>query len=766
MVEYILAENNDFLIQEDGSNLILQSSDYTEPYSVKYRLEFSDVLGNGKKVEILKKNYTGSVLPMIGTENPVVVRWSSNDEFYKPIIGSSCTLSLLVTDSVQYDDFYKFDEREYKIVVYSAKSFTDNFVDRVNSDGGIVEKQNCVTKQIHNFPVVNNENVYTYEVFWTGFLVVDRFKEKLQSTPFNLTLNAFDGLGTLDNFDAPLAVNDFYERLNDYRNDDQYALYDYKRIADILANLNLDLDIVFINDTHYRNIYTPVTDPQNVKQWPDIQTIPNYLGQELNGENVFTAKKQLELLLSFYNMRIYQSFGKWYVVEASNIFDQSIKTEIASLNAAGTPPSDIRSLITDKLYSTQNEVLESFRYDKDGVYQATENVSVLKSVNDYLIPIENNLSREFLQPLAESVRDYRSSRDKSFYNNNFGFEYGEYGWTIRNAGTQFQQALISTNGIQKNGSKSIYLNTSVIGTSGTGTLDCFRNTHILDSGGNTALITQGFMDTITAQFSYYIEDTEYNTTSTIVFQIVAETHSTGNDIYYDVDNKTWTSTSSTKTSFDVTSPNNWFTKKVKLPIPSGHGADDVQRTLTIKIFGTETTSTTYVTTYFDTVGFSQTNRIFNGNVSDDVNDEIPNGIKRAAVRTDLTGYTTSKTIESQYFDAFNRIPSQKYWFRSRDKNTITNTKPSLELLPNRINQNIMNDFRDFVTRYYGTLYCLETRPLSMHNKLWFNWIGTLNDLQTCYLDNMIYNVKLNRFEFNAHLPNSDNDITVQNRVLE
>ena len=31
-------------------------------YGVKYRLEFSDVLERGKKVEILKKDYTGEVL--------------------------------------------------------------------------------------------------------------------------------------------------------------------------------------------------------------------------------------------------------------------------------------------------------------------------------------------------------------------------------------------------------------------------------------------------------------------------------------------------------------------------------------------------------------------------------------------------------------------------------------------------------------------------------------------------------------------------------
>ena len=35
-------------------------------YGVKYRLEFSDETGIPKKLEILKKNYSGSVIDMIG----------------------------------------------------------------------------------------------------------------------------------------------------------------------------------------------------------------------------------------------------------------------------------------------------------------------------------------------------------------------------------------------------------------------------------------------------------------------------------------------------------------------------------------------------------------------------------------------------------------------------------------------------------------------------------------------------------------------------
>ena len=94
-------------------------------YGVKYRLEFSDVLGNGKKVEILQDGYTGDVLPMIGTGNPVKITWDEDDDFYEPIIGSSCTLNLMVTDDVQYDNFWEADEFEYKVVVYYAEKQVD-----------------------------------------------------------------------------------------------------------------------------------------------------------------------------------------------------------------------------------------------------------------------------------------------------------------------------------------------------------------------------------------------------------------------------------------------------------------------------------------------------------------------------------------------------------------------------------------------------------------------------------------------------------------
>lgn len=91
-------------------------------YRVKYELQFSDVKGNGRVVQILKKDYFGAVLELIGTDNPIQISWENDDDFYNPIIGSACTLNLVVTDTITYDEFYVFDEREYKLRILDGQT--------------------------------------------------------------------------------------------------------------------------------------------------------------------------------------------------------------------------------------------------------------------------------------------------------------------------------------------------------------------------------------------------------------------------------------------------------------------------------------------------------------------------------------------------------------------------------------------------------------------------------------------------------------------
>jgi hypothetical protein len=124
------------------------------------------------RVLIQQRGYTGAILPMIGTNDPVVLQWEGDDDFYQPIKGSQCTINLMVTDSVTYDNFYDYPERTYKVLLqwygYDAP------------------------------PPANGPQ--TWNTFWSGWLVSDTFKEFVTTTPYPIILTAIDGLGTLDDY--------------------------------------------------------------------------------------------------------------------------------------------------------------------------------------------------------------------------------------------------------------------------------------------------------------------------------------------------------------------------------------------------------------------------------------------------------------------------------------------------------------------------------------------------------------------------------------
>ena len=55
-------------------------------------------------------------------------------------------------------------------------------------------------------------------------------------------------------------------------------------------------------------------------------------------------------------------------------------------------------------------------------------------------------------------------------------------------------------------------------------------------------------------------------------------------------------------------------------------------------------------------------------------------------------------------------------------------------------QEVINDHRESLIRYEGTLRSSSRRFLGMHHKIWFNYVG-YTDPVSCYIDGMKYNVK-------------------------
>jgi len=726
-------------------------------YGVKYRLEFSDVLGYGKKVEILKKDYTGEILPMIGGAEPVTIKWNSSDDFYKPLIGSQCTLELMVTDSVQYDDFYKFDEREFKVKVSYSKSISQSYADRVTNDNGIYENLKCIDSFLGNFyttstyynervnnddgrveslgcvsSAITDEKFNIWADYWVGFLVVDRFTERITSTPYSIRFNAFDGIGTLGNYDAPLSV---YNQSSSY-----LGLTDLERISKILENLDLDLDIVFMNDLNYL-----IPEGQgNTAQFPNSVTFEKENLELFKGLDLYSAKKQLELLLSLYNMRIYQSFGKWYVVQVTNNFDTTVKNNIVDLNYFQQEPDNIRELITRRLKSINGEFISSKRHNYLGVLQGTENISTVKIAPEQLKPIKNNLNREYLQPLQSITKTLSTTQfDKSFYNSNPGFEYGLNGWNVTSS-----RAVIATNTIDRQGAKSIYLDAST-----SGNLEC------ISSIVPNTLVWNTVLSDVKYEFSFYVDSTVSNLGMNIRFQIYSQGFAGSPNVYFNSETGNWQSLSVINEieNFD----NNQFvnvSQTLKNPFDDGFGTESQRRYLQIKIFNTTAgqTGTGYVKTYFDNVSFSQDSSVF-GSL---FNTNQPKSTNIIATRTTNSLYSSNKKTDSILAPGIGVFQN---WYRSRDA-YIFQGQNKYQTISNITNQSIMNDFREFCTRYNGTFRINNPTPLALVNKLWFNWVDVLQDPEASIIDGMTYKVKSGEFNVMAHLPNNDNDLNVDIRI--
>ena len=289
-------------------------------YGVKYELDFADVKGNKRSVQILKKNYVGDVNAIVGTDNPVIIKYTNDDDFYNPIIGSSCVLNIKTTDNISYDEFINFDEREYKI--------------RVNI--GVEDEAADINSPLWEIADTNwQETDYnwaastTFQVYWEGFLVSDTFTEAIQSKPFDISLRAIDNLGTLDSFLIPDGrINTNADGTIKVAAGEQTLLDSaFYYIHKILVFTGLDFDIYIQNNIRKINPSTGSVETENNNLFQDI-LINEFAFQE--NFSKLSAKKVLENILRITNSRIYQANASWYIVSNSNYYDSSISGVLTS----------------------------------------------------------------------------------------------------------------------------------------------------------------------------------------------------------------------------------------------------------------------------------------------------------------------------------------------------------------------------------------------------------------------------------------------------
>lgn len=693
-------------------------------YGVKYRLEFSDLESNGKKIEILKDGYTGSVLSLVGTNNPCVIDWSTDDNFYSPIKGSTCTLNLFDTDDTNYDEFYSADEREYQVKIYYKDSLD------------------------------------AYQLFWVGWLVVDQFQEAVLTKPYPITLKAFDGLGTLKKYFYPIDKTQLNSKTYIYV------------LANILKNLDLDLDIYTSNDIRQ---FSPSGTTYSLYDELGASITGKQDGWFKNGYALLDAKAVLENILKFTNSRIFQSLGRWYVISNSNYSENSLQSSIASTTSStGTPPTGIRSSETSYLQDNATEEPRFVKYDKDGAYVSVitnENVLKILSGKDTIltktncvsncgitvdvINIGSDLTKEYLRPINDVTCEINLKQNNNNIINNAGFEYDTLSWSTA-----------SITGSGAIATDIVFQGLQSYKTTGT---TSFANILTPDSIiHQTRSVYYDASKKYQLKFRYYNDDTGTSGTKQFMIVVYLEGTDVPNSITIsrylinsgtvDEPNYTWSDESQiTPIAITIDENNSWNEVELDVPmIPSAFTsayAPEVKITLHEPYIQT---TTDYNAFYYDNVQFYE--------VGADDKDLFTPSDSVILTRTQSSANNYSGTIEIKDLVQSNEMQRYQYFkgkiqgdFK-RSRENHTNLKQSLERI---ITQEILNDYRNYVVRYTGTLYNINTNkvPLSMHNKIWVNYgSSVLQEPVSAYIDGMSYNVKENTFEVEMHVPNQDNDV--------
>lgn len=656
-------------------------------YGVKYRLEFSDDLENGKKIEILKKNYTSStVLDIVGGAEPCIISWEGDDNFYSPIKGSQCTLNFFVTDSVSYDNFYEYDEREYQVKIYYKDSS-------------------------------NN-----YQLFWVGWLVNDQFREAVISKPFPITLKAIDGLGTLDSFDMTLYQNSYS------------SISARQWITSTLDNLELDLDIYVSQDIHKLN---PTSTQYSIYDYMFIN--PYTLQKDVLGIN--NAKHTLEQILKFTNARIFQSYGKWYIINNSSYGGQAVKDASATTAAAGTVPTNIRASETANLVNNGTELPEFVIYNYQGTYQSTSNIEVLRKLPTDLTPLENTLVKEYLRPLNEVKITHETSQyleTNQFQNS--GFENGLTFWSTYTATATTSPGEISDD-FSKQGNQSFKNSQTQTSTNTrktlTGEVSVVNSTHL----GHTLKVN-----------TYFDVNTNYGEVS-FRWQLRIEDNNPIPPLdptyYWNDSTESWTTTALINTQSIDEDPDKWQEFKYDLgSFPyTGNLVLDLYEPYVQNSGGLNALYYDNITLEFDRKdGDKRTD--FYGKIDDFE-------YRRIRTSANLTGNIEITDLQLSHNNYSNTLSTSGLIARPRDFNV--NFATYMEKI---VTQQVLNDYRTNLVRYEGKLYNLQNDPMGLQNKIWIDFgSSVLREPVSCIIDSMTYNVKRNTYEVIMHLPNQDDDIS-------
>ena len=412
----------------------------------------------------------------------------------------------------------------------------------------------------------------------------------------------------------------------------------------------------------------------------------------------------------------------------------------------------IRTEQTRLLQDNGTENIEFYVYDKDGTAKAPLNQSkdVLKQVPSSMLPIQENFMVEYIRPLRDAIKQTKI-QDTQAINKNPNFRYSTFNWDVTAAKGSVQIPSQQYLGVQP--LTGIYCLQQPIVTSAQS-----RTTHLFK---NILLDTPVVSGTkIKIAWNYYLWNLGVGGVGFYQY-ISVGLDSTGNGtvnkMYNFEENKFETGTFTDdkffrKIDYTVFSSWNLYETTIECNLTN----TETNPFIEVKWF--EVTAPLSPAAFFDGVSISQDpdsttrkhTRRYGGKFA------IIDG-QLTAVEEYVSGeYKQKQTILTNEGDT--RNPSYiigNFARKNLPKNYIlANTLDRIVL------QEIINDFRKPLKRYEGEFYKNDNdeTPLYFYEKIWVNYgSAVFQDVVSCIIDKMEYDVKQNRYKIVMHLPNQDDD---------
>ena len=280
-------------------------------YIVQHTMTFEPYKGSQYNWELdILRGYEGETAPdwatnppttLIGTGEPVEIEWLRDRDVYKPIQGSKLKLNLWETESVTYPNFSAGGQFEYQVRL------------RYRRDGES-----------------------TLNDYWCGFINAIDSESDINRVPRQLSFTATDGIGRLEDSTVRFDI------------EDQSDVVIFEHLLESLFQTGLELPVYV--DSGIRNAQGDAL----VNVSANSYSLFTSEEENISERQRMTRKELIEGLLSAFNCKIVQSYGRWYIFNSSTHLDDAT-WNVYTIPSGGTAYSTTPTTATESLlYNIDN----------------------------------------------------------------------------------------------------------------------------------------------------------------------------------------------------------------------------------------------------------------------------------------------------------------------------------------------------------------------------------------------------------------------------